>query len=60
MPEKGTVMVLTVCPRSSDPFYLVAYYMKWITTSCTYSILVLKSMHVEEKQFFSGEKKSDL
>ena len=27
----------TVCPRSSDPFYIVAYYIKWVTTSCTYS-----------------------
>ena len=23
----------TVCPRSSDPFYKVSYYMKWVTTS---------------------------
>ena len=27
----------TVCPRSSDPFYLVGYYIKWVTTSWTYS-----------------------
>ena len=24
-------------PSSSDPFYLVSYYIKWITTSSTYS-----------------------
>ena len=28
----------TVCPRSSDPFYVVTYYIKWVTTSWTYSI----------------------
>ena len=25
----------TVCPRSSDPFYIVTYYIKWVTTSWT-------------------------
>ena len=28
----------TVCPGSSDPFYLVSYYIKWVTTSWTYSM----------------------
>ena len=28
----------TVCPRSSDPFYFVTYYIKWVITSWTYSI----------------------
>ena len=23
----------TVCPESSDPFYVVIYYIKWVTTS---------------------------
>ena len=27
----------TVCPKSSDPFYIVSYYIKWVTTSWTYS-----------------------
>ena len=27
----------TVCPRSREPFYIVSYYIKWVTTSCTYS-----------------------
>ena len=27
----------TVCPRSSDPFYIVGYYTKWVTTSWTHS-----------------------
>ena len=29
----------TVCPRSSDPFYIVSYDMKWVTTSWTYSTI---------------------
>ena len=28
----------TVCPRSSDPFYVVSYYIKWVTTSWTHSM----------------------
>ena len=27
----------TMCPRSSDPIYVVTYYIKWVTTSWTYS-----------------------
>ena len=27
-----------VCPRSSDPFYVVTYYTEWVTTSWTYSM----------------------
>ena len=25
----------TVCPRSRDSFYIVTYYIKWVTTSWT-------------------------
>ena len=28
----------TLCPESSDPFYIVSYYINWVTTSWTYSI----------------------
>ena len=28
---------VTVCPRSSDPLYIVSYYTKWATTSGTHS-----------------------
>ena len=28
----------TVCPRSSDSFYMVTCYIKWVTISWTYSI----------------------
>ena len=27
----------TICLRSSDPFYIVSYYIKWVTTSWTHS-----------------------
>ena len=27
----------TVCPGSSDPFHIVKYYLKWVTTSWTHS-----------------------
>ena len=27
----------TVCPGSSDPFYIVTYNIKWVTTSWTHS-----------------------
>ena len=25
----------TICPRRSDPFYIVSYYIKWVTNSWT-------------------------
>ena len=27
----------TVCPRSSDRFYVVSFFIKWVTTSWAYS-----------------------
>ena len=30
--------ICTICPRSSDPFYMITYYMKWVTTSWTAGI----------------------
>ena len=27
---------ITICPRSSDPFYKVTYYIKGVTTSWTH------------------------
>ena len=29
----------TVCPRSSDPVYILSYYMKWVSASWTDGIL---------------------
>ena len=31
--------VCTVCPRSNDPFYIVSYYIRWLTTSWTDGIV---------------------
>ena len=31
----------TICPRNSDQFYVVTYYLKWVTTSWTYSMIDL-------------------
>ena len=33
-----------VCPRSSDPFYLVTYYTILVNTSWTFSTMCLKSL----------------
>ena len=33
------MILYTVCPRSSDLFYIVTYYIKQVTTSWTYSII---------------------
>ena len=32
---KDEVQYCTVCPRSSDPFYIVRYNKKWVITSWT-------------------------
>ena len=32
----------TVCPGSSDPFYIVSYYIKWVTNSWTHSTYLFK------------------
>ena len=34
------VLVITICPRSSGPFYIVTYYIKWVNTSWTYSMVI--------------------
>ena len=33
--------IYTVCPRSSDQFYIVSYYIKWVSTSWTFIPTVL-------------------
>ena len=35
----------TVCPRSSDPFYIVTYYLIWVTTSWTGSKYLCNNAH---------------
>ena len=36
----GFPKTYTVCPRSSYPFYVVTYYIKWVTTSWTHSVYI--------------------
>ena len=38
--QSDQVSFCTVCPGSSDPFFIVSYYIKWVTTSWTYSIYI--------------------
>ena len=38
--ESQHIFLYTLCPRSSDPFYTVTYFMKWVTTSLTEGICV--------------------
>ena len=33
--QNRTKYMSTVCPKSCNPFYIVNYYIKWITTSWT-------------------------
>ena len=35
MPSGSPCTIYTVCPRSSYPFDVVTYYIKWVTTSWT-------------------------
>ena len=42
----------TVCPGSSDPFYIVSYYIKWVTTFRTHSI---SNPNSEKEGVFSQE-----
>ena len=41
----------TVCPRSSYQLYIVPYYIKWATTSWTYSIILRLIMHFVTQKF---------
>ena len=45
----------TVCPKSSGPFHIVTYYIKWVTTSSTHSIMSVKTRrsHKKKRYFLS-------
>ena len=47
----GLIEVYTVCPRSSDPLYIVSYYIKWVTTSWTHSINFFRTIIVPNFAF---------
>ena len=43
----------TTCPRNSDPFYIVTYTIKWVTTSWTQSSIGLKILtEIKQHQFY--------
>ena len=37
-----------MCPGSSDPFYIVSYYIKWVTTSWTHVIIGIHQGNVAD------------
>ena len=45
------VNTYTICPRSSNPFYIVTYYIKWVTTSWTLSISCVNFCVISFKSF---------
>ena len=42
--SNGSFVFYSVCPGSSDPFYIVSYYIKLVTTSWTHSSIDNLSM----------------
>ena len=40
-------IVYTVCPKSSDPSYIVSYFIKWVTTSWTDSASKNETLQVD-------------
>ena len=55
----GVLLYDTVCPRSSDPFYIESYYIKWVTTSWTHSNLGPYNSTAESLGSCSQEQESD-
>ena len=47
--KSNAVVLITVCPRSIDPFYIVNYYIKWSKTSWTDSTTNMEAMKEKEK-----------
>ena len=46
----------TLCPRSSDPFYIIISYIKWVTSSWTHNIIkikVLKEQNTKRNKFIT-------
>ena len=46
----------TICPRSSDPSYIVTFYTKWGTTSWTDGIALLNFISKRNKRKLQGFK----
>ena len=46
-PTHGNILYMyTVCPKSLDQSYIVGYYIKWLKTSCKYSIHIWRCTHL--------------
>ena len=44
---------ITIWPRSSDSFYMVSYYIKWVNTSWTHSTSLKRLTYItNEKPFY--------
>ena len=57
-PNQFTIFPTTVCPKSSDPFYIVSYYnIKWVNTSWTYCS---KLLHKMGRYFLYSRSKTNL
>ena len=39
MTHPSIYLVATECPRSLDPIYIVTYFIKWVKTSWTDSVI---------------------
>ena len=46
-----TLRTHTVCPRSSDSFYIVTYNMKWVTTSQIHATNFCKNPNCKRGKF---------
>jgi len=47
--------ILTVCPRTNDPSYIVSYHIKWVTTSwtnCMYSAKKIESLDLVSSELY--------
>ena len=45
---KAIAVAYTICPRSSDSFFIVSYYIKWVTTSWSH----ISASSVKVAQFY--------
>ena len=49
--EIYTMLIHTVCPGRSDPFYIVTFYIKWVTTSWTDGIWLFFLLSNQQTKF---------
>ena len=54
------LFMINVCPRSSAPFYVVNYYIKWATTSWTYCTMKIGQNFLEKRYETNNLQTSEL